>query len=83
MKKQINIGLFGFGCVGSGLYEILNRSKLVNAKIKKIVVKDPDKIRSISKENFSFRSLPFEALTSAPGSQPGSTGFLLSMPVSR
>ncbi len=54
MKKQINIGLFGFGCVGSGLYEILNRSKLVNAKIKKIVVKDPDKIRSISKENFSF-----------------------------
>jgi homoserine dehydrogenase len=54
MKKQINIGLFGFGCVGSGLYEVLNRSKLVDAKIKKIVVKDPNKSRSIPSEHFSY-----------------------------
>jgi homoserine dehydrogenase len=56
MKKQINIGLFGFGCVGSGLYEVLNRSKLVDAKIKKIVVKDPSKKRVLPAENFSFEA---------------------------
>ena len=26
MRKQLTIGLFGFGCVGAGLYEVLNQS---------------------------------------------------------
>jgi homoserine dehydrogenase len=52
--NKLNIGLFGFGCVGGGLYQVLNKSKLLNANIKKIVVKDPLKKRSIGMENFSF-----------------------------
>lgn len=52
--KKLNIGLFGFGCVGSGLYEVLNRSNLLNAKINKIVVKDQSKKRTLPKEMYSF-----------------------------
>lgn len=54
MRKKLNIGLFGFGCVGNGLYEVLNKSELLDATIKRIVVKNPNKERSIAKENFSF-----------------------------
>src|SRR5690606_25217636 len=48
MKQKLNIGLFGFGCVGGGLYEVLNRSSLLNASIKTICIKDPNKKRQIS-----------------------------------
>ena len=54
MRSKLNIGLFGFGCVGGGLYEVLNQSNLLDAKISKIVVKNPKKDRKIGKENFSF-----------------------------
>jgi homoserine dehydrogenase len=54
MRTNLNIGLFGFGVVGSGLYEVLNRSKLLNASIKSIVVKDPSKKRAIESRYFSF-----------------------------
>lgn len=52
--KQLNIGLFGFGCVGSGLYEVLNQSKLLSASISKIVVKNKDKSRPIAASNFFY-----------------------------
>jgi homoserine dehydrogenase len=39
MRNKLSIGLFGFGCVGNGLYEVLNKSNLLDAEIKKIVVK--------------------------------------------
>ncbi|NVK66175.1 MAG: homoserine dehydrogenase [Flavobacteriales bacterium] len=54
MKKELTIGLIGFGCVGFGLYEILNQSRLIDARIKRIVVKDRYKRREIGQENFSF-----------------------------
>lgn len=54
MKKKLTIGLVGFGCVGSGLYEVLNRSNLIDAEIKRIVVKDPTKDRSIEHRWFSY-----------------------------
>lgn len=54
MSKKLNIGLFGFGVVGTGLYEVLNQSNLLDASITKIVVKDPLKNRPISADNFSF-----------------------------
>ena len=54
MNKKLNIGLIGFGCVGSGLYEVLNQSKLIDAEITRIVVKDPYKQRSIPRELYSF-----------------------------
>lgn len=54
MSNKLTIGLVGFGCVGTGLYEVLNKSKLIGAEIKTIVVKDPTKDRSIPKEHFSY-----------------------------
>ncbi|MFN5416030.1 MAG: homoserine dehydrogenase [Flavobacteriia bacterium] len=54
MRNKLNIGLFGFGVVGNGLYEVLNQSNLLDATIKKIVVKNPNKDRKIAKENFSY-----------------------------
>lgn len=54
MRTKLNIGLFGFGCVGNGLYDVLNKSKLLNASITKIVVKDKTKKRTLGSEYFSY-----------------------------
>ena len=54
MRKQLTIGLFGFGCVGTGLYEVLNQSNLLDAKIKRIVVKDKNKKRVKATELIGF-----------------------------
>jgi homoserine dehydrogenase len=54
MRKQLTIGLFGFGCVGTGLYEVLNQTSLLQARIKHIVVKDASKKRQIDASHFSF-----------------------------
>jgi homoserine dehydrogenase len=53
MKKQLTIGLFGFGCVGTGLYEVLNKTTLLQASIKHIVIKDLSKKRIIDATYFS------------------------------
>lgn len=54
MRNKLNIGLFGFGVVGTGLYEVLNKSKLLDASISKIVVKDPKKKRTLPESVFSY-----------------------------
>lgn len=54
MRNKLTIGLFGFGCVGNGLFDVLNKSNLLDASISKIVVKNPTKKRSISAEHFSY-----------------------------
>lgn len=54
MRKQLTIGLFGFGCVGTGLYEVLNQTSLLQARIKHIVVKDATKKRQIDASYFSY-----------------------------
>ena len=38
--KKLNIGLFGFGTVGSGLYDVLKRIGSKNVEIKRICVRD-------------------------------------------
>ncbi|RZJ69672.1 MAG: homoserine dehydrogenase [Flavobacterium sp.] len=53
-RKTLNIGLFGFGCVGFGLYEVLQKTPGLKANIKNICVKNPDKQREIGSENFTF-----------------------------
>jgi homoserine dehydrogenase len=53
-RKQLNIGLFGFGCVGYGLYQVLEKTPTLNASIKKICVKDKSKSRPISQDRFTF-----------------------------
>lgn len=54
MSKKLNIGLFGFGCVGQGLYHVLNNSKGFTSNITKIAVKDKSKKRSLPNELFTF-----------------------------
>jgi len=54
MRNKLKIGLFGFGCVGNGLYDVLNNSNLLDASIAKIVVKSAGKKRSISEDHFSY-----------------------------
>lgn len=54
MNKKLTIGLFGYGVVGTGLYDVLHKSKTVDATIKKIVVKHKDKPRNISPEHFHY-----------------------------
>lgn len=51
--KNINIGLFGFGCVGQGLYETLNNSKNFAGEIVKICIKNPEKKRRLASELFT------------------------------
>jgi homoserine dehydrogenase len=53
-NKNITIGLFGFGCVGQGLYDVLNHSQGLRANIEKICVKDKNKKRKIASEFFTF-----------------------------
>ncbi len=53
MSKQLNIGLFGFGTVGKGLYDVLHTAPALQSSIKKICIKNIDKQRSIAAENFT------------------------------
>ena len=54
MSTKIKIGLFGFGCVGQGLYDVLSKTSGIKAQIIKICVKDKNKKRSIGQSNFTF-----------------------------
>lgn len=51
MSKRLTIGLFGFGVVGQGLYDIISATNL-NIEIRKIGIKNPDKVRSLPAELF-------------------------------
>jgi len=50
---QLTIGLFGFGMVGKGLYDVLHSTPTLQSSIKKICIKDPGKKRAIAAENFT------------------------------
>lgn len=52
MSKKLTIGLFGFGVVGQGLYDII-KTKHLNLEIKKIAIKNPYKQRSLPAELFT------------------------------
>ena len=49
----LNIGLFGFGTVGKGLYDVLHSTPTLSATIQKICIKDPEKQRTIPPEFFT------------------------------
>ena len=53
--SRIKIGLFGFGVVGSGIYEVLRKSKNADAEIVKICVADLSKPRSLDASYFTDR----------------------------
>src|ERR1700761_7664387 len=52
MSKKLTIGLFGFGVVGQGLYDII-KTKNLNIEIVKIAIKNPDKKRTLPAEIFT------------------------------
>jgi homoserine dehydrogenase len=52
-KNTLNIGLFGYGTVGSGLFYVLEKGKTKNVNIKKIAIRDPKKERNITQEIFT------------------------------
>ena len=54
MSKNLKIGLFGFGVVGQGLYDILHKTESFQAEIVKICVKSKDKARSLPADRFTF-----------------------------
>src|SRR5688500_11617867 len=54
MKKKLKLGLFGFGCVGQGLYHVLHETHGVKAEIKKICIKNADKARPIPGHFFTY-----------------------------
>lgn len=54
MSKKLKIGLFGFGCVGQGLYHVLNNSTGFKADIVKIAVKDKNKSRTVAPDLITY-----------------------------
>jgi homoserine dehydrogenase len=53
-RDNLKIGLFGYGCVGQGLHDVLNSSKGFKADIVKICVKNPGKPRRLPMSFFTF-----------------------------
>lgn len=47
MNSELNIGLFGFGTVGTGIYKVLQRTRNTHASISRICVRSLDKKREI------------------------------------
>ncbi|MBS1680297.1 MAG: homoserine dehydrogenase [Bacteroidetes bacterium] len=53
-NKKLKLGIFGFGCVGQGLYHVLKETHGIQAEIKKICVKDREKSRILNSDIFTF-----------------------------
>ncbi|MEK6782096.1 MAG: homoserine dehydrogenase [Bacteroidota bacterium] len=51
---NVRLGVFGFGCVGQGLYHVLHETRGVKAEIKKICVKTKNKQRPLLEDIFTF-----------------------------
>ena len=54
MNKNLKLGLFGYGCVGQGLHDVLNSSKGFRADISRFCVKDKSKKRRLPMRHFTF-----------------------------
>jgi homoserine dehydrogenase len=53
MTTKQNIGLFGFGTVGSGLFHVLNKANNLDVELKKICIRDPQKKRILPSDRFT------------------------------
>jgi homoserine dehydrogenase len=55
MRKKLKLGLFGFGCVGQGLYHVLHETHGgVQAEISRVCVKSKNKQRPVKEDFFTF-----------------------------
>ena len=52
-NKKLSIGLFGFGVVGQGLFEVLHQTPTLQSTIKKICIKNAGKKRAINSDFFT------------------------------
>lgn len=52
-NTTLKLGIFGFGCVGQGLHNVLSKTKGINASIEKICIKHPEKERTLPAEYFT------------------------------
>ncbi|MDB5251325.1 MAG: homoserine dehydrogenase [Flaviaesturariibacter sp.] len=62
--RKLTIGLFGFGVVGEGIYNVLQQASSLQATIKKICIKHPGKKRAADPNLFTTDA---EALLNDPG----------------
>ncbi len=60
--SKIKIGLFGFGVVGQGIYEVVRKSRNANAEILKICVRDLHKPRKVEADPALFTTSADEIL---------------------
>src|SRR6476469_2109705 len=51
--KRLTIGLFGFGVVGEGIYQVLQQTPSLNASIKKVCIKHAEKKRNADARLFT------------------------------
>jgi len=54
MQNNVKIGMFGYGCVGQGLHDVLLNSRGFRSDIKRICIKDPSKPRRIKQHHFTI-----------------------------
>ena len=54
MNRKLKIGLFGFGCVGQGFYDIFHKNQISTAEISYICVQDHQKKRSLPQDSFIY-----------------------------
>jgi homoserine dehydrogenase len=54
--EPLRVGLIGFGCVGQGLYNLLERLPAPGFTVARIAVRNPQKARSLPPERFEFRA---------------------------
>ncbi len=54
MKGNLKIGLFGFGTVGQGLYDIISRNKSYDITLSQICIKQGDKKRILDEGRFTL-----------------------------
>ena len=52
-RKKLMIGLFGFGVVGEGVYKVLQQTPSLQATIKKVCIRNPDKKRNAPADLFT------------------------------
>jgi homoserine dehydrogenase len=55
-KQPLHIGLIGFGCVGQGIYDILQQQPGLGLAIARIAVKNPTKPRTLSADHFTYHA---------------------------
>ncbi len=53
----MKLGLFGFGCVGQGLWKVLHETRGIRADIQRICIKHPEKSRPVPAHFFTTNPL--------------------------